>query len=283
MRKFNVTGTCIPEEDYMVDISGKIAQIKKLVDNRSYFTINRARQYGKTTTLSRLHKTLSDSDEYICVRIDFQGLGDKEFKTDETFCHTIIKRIVKALKLLPAPKEYVEQWENHNVSDFTSFSDHITKMCEDKKIVLIIDEVDKTSHNRVFLNFLSMLRGKFLLRKERMDYTFHSVILVGVYDIKNIKLKLINEGLHTPAEVEGKILNSPWNIAVNFDIDMSFNPAEISTMLNEYEADHKTGMDITAISEEIYKYTSGYPFLVSRICQCIDESHELRRSTKNMI
>ena len=30
-------------------------------------------------------------------------------------------------------------------------------------------------------------------------------------------------------------------------------------------------MDIKAISEQIYSYTSGYPFLVSRICQHIDE------------
>jgi len=51
MRKFNVTGLCTPDEDYMVDISGKIEQIKRLVDRRSYFVINRARQYGKTTTL----------------------------------------------------------------------------------------------------------------------------------------------------------------------------------------------------------------------------------------
>jgi hypothetical protein len=42
-------------------------------------------------------------------------------------------------------------------------------------------------------------------------------------------------------------------------------------MLNEYEAEHKTGMNISEISEEIYSYTSGYPFLVSRICQHIDE------------
>ena len=34
MRRFNVTGLCVPEEDYMVDISGKIEQIKKLVDDR---------------------------------------------------------------------------------------------------------------------------------------------------------------------------------------------------------------------------------------------------------
>ena len=63
MRRFNVTSLCTPEEDYMVDISGKIKQIKQLVDRRSYFTINRARQYGKTTTLNTLKKTLSN--EYI--------------------------------------------------------------------------------------------------------------------------------------------------------------------------------------------------------------------------
>jgi hypothetical protein len=95
---------------------------------------------------------------------------------------------------------------------------------------------------------------------------------VGVYDIRNIKLKMINEGTYTPMEAEGKIYNSPWNIAVNFDVDMSFDPKEISTMLNDYETGCNTGMDITEISEEIHKYTSGYPFLVSRVCQYIDET-----------
>jgi len=104
-----------------------------------------------------------------------------------------------------------------------------------------------------------------------MDSTFHSVILAGVYDIKNIKLKLISEGVHNPTAAESVLYNSPWNIAVNFTVDMSLNPAEIGTMLTEYEKDHNTGMDISEISEVIYDYTSGYPFLVSRLCQCIDE------------
>jgi hypothetical protein len=68
--------------------------------------------------------------------------------------------------------------------------------------------------------------------------------------------------------------NSPWNIAANFNVDMSFSPREIATMLTEYETDHQTGMDIDLIAEEIYSYTSGYPFLVSRICKCIDEEME---------
>jgi uncharacterized protein YerC len=120
-----------------------------------------------------------------------------------------------------------------------------------------------------------MLRSKFLARENGYTFTFHSVILAGVYDIKNIKLKMINEGTYVQAPSENKIYNSPWNIAVKFDVDMSFNTNEISVMLSEYEEDHKTGMEKTAVSNEIHKYTGGYPFLVSRVCQCIDE--ELNR------
>ena len=42
-------------------------------------------------------------------------------------------------------------------------------------------------------------------------------------------------------------------------------------MLEEYEEEHHTGMDLQAVSEEIYAYTSGYPVLVSAICKYIDE------------
>jgi hypothetical protein len=65
-------------------------------------------------------------------------------------------------------------------------------------------------------------------------------------------------------------MNSPWNIAVDFDIDMSFSAKEIETMLAAYENDHHTGMNISEIAQEIRFYTSGYPYLVSRICLLIE-------------
>jgi hypothetical protein len=90
---------------------------------------------------------------------------------------------------------------------------------------------------------------------------------------------MINEGANQGSN-ENKIYSSPWNIATQFKVDMAFSPNEISVMLDEYEANHNNGMNITEITEEIYKYTSGYPFLVSRICQCIDE--EINKNwTKN--
>ena len=38
-------------------------------------------------------------------------------------------------------------------------------------------------------------------------------------------------------------VNSPWNITADFDIDMSLSESGIRGMLEEYEADHRTGMD----------------------------------------
>lgn len=54
-------------------------------------------------------------------------------------------------------------------------------------------------------------------------------------------------------------------------MNMSFMVKDIAGMLKEYEADHHTGMDIEEIATLIYDYTSGYPFLVSRLCQVIDQ------------
>jgi hypothetical protein len=253
----------------MVDISGKIARIRKLIDNESYFTINRARQFGKTTTLTCLEKNLSDS--YIVISISFEGIDDGGFRSPQAFCQMFLRLINRALEYTDVSADYLESWLNNNVMNFEELSDHINRMCQGQKIVLMIDEVDKTSNNRVFLHFIGMLRDKFLAREKEKGYTFHSVILAGVYDIKNIKWKMLTEGTYLPAAAENKIYNSPWNIAVNFNVDMSFNPAEIASMLTEYENDQHTGLDITVIADEIYKYTNGYPFLVSAICQIIDE------------
>jgi hypothetical protein len=271
MRRFNTAGLCVPEQDYMVDISNKIRLIKQMVDRGDYFTINRARQFGKTTTLSRLRKALFD--EYICASISFEGIGDEPFENSAAFCITFMELVQRALRFSSAAEDsaYIESWLDPAVTDFKLLSVHIDRMCGGRKFVLMIDEVDKTSNNRTYIHFLGMLRDKYLAKKKGKEFSFQSAILAGVYDIKNIKLKMINEGVYSPMAGEGKLYNSPWNIAADFTVDMSFNPAEIATMLVEYEGDHHTGMDIQTISQEIYEYSSGYPFLVSRICKLIDE------------
>ena len=271
MRRFNVTGVCVGHEHYMVDISRTLDEIEKLVEQRQYFTINRARQYGKTTTLLHFEERLNKSGDYICARVTFENAGINAFDTEETFCEMFLEKVSSALEFSVAPDEYTGGWFCPDVRNLKQLDRHIKKMCKDNKVVLMIDEVDKSSNNRLFLHFLGMLRAKFQMRQEGRDYTFHSVILAGVTDIKNLKLKMINDGQYSPTKEEGRLVNSPWNIAASFEMDMSFSSEDIATMLNAYEKDNNTGMDIAKIAGEIYYHTGGYPFLVSRICKHIDE------------
>ncbi|MDE7477241.1 MAG: 9-O-acetyl-N-acetylneuraminate esterase, partial [Lachnospiraceae bacterium] len=135
------------------------------------------------------------------------------------------------------------------------------------------DEVDSASNNQVFIDFLAQLRS-YYLKRDKLSI-FYSVILAGVYDIKNLKLKLRPESEHQ--------YNSPWNIAAKYKIDMSFSVSKIVEMLQEYETDHHTGMDVEAVAEEIYAYTSGYPVLVSSICKCIDEDLVNMKEVENSV
>ena len=52
-KRFNTTGTCIPEKHYMADTTDKINQIIRLIEQESYFTINRA-QIGRASCRERV-------------------------------------------------------------------------------------------------------------------------------------------------------------------------------------------------------------------------------------
>lgn len=262
-KRFNSTGVCVSRKHYMVDISNKLEQIKKLIDNEFYFTINRPRQYGKTTTLNEINNRLKDI--YLVINISFEGIGDIVFEDEKSFCNKFLKLMVKELRF--SDREESERLENLNyeINDMEELSEIITRFVEDakKEVILIIDEVDKSSNNQLFLSFIGMLRNKYLARETGRDFTFKSVILAGVHDVKSLKLKIRNE--------EDEKYNSPWNIAVDFNVDMSFSPQEISTILNEYCLGNSISMAVDKLSEELYFFTGGYPFLVSRLCQIIDE------------
>ena len=234
-RIFNITADCKPAFHYMVDISERIQQIKKMVDAGQYFTINRARQYGKTTTLRALAGYLGK--EYVVISLDFQLMSHKDFEKETAFVKAFSEAVLRKTEadrdMPPVIREELSELSglcaDPGLARLFEILSHWCGLSE-KPIVLIIDEVDSASNNQVFLDFLSQLRGYYIDR----DVT-------------------------------------PWNIAAKFRVDMSFSADDIAGMLEEYEKDHHTGMDIHAMAHIIYDYTSGYPYLVSWLCKCLDE------------
>ena len=255
----------------MVNIDRRLEDIKALVDQNKYFTINRARQYGKTTTLKALAKYLRE--EYYVVSMDFQKFDALKFENGNIFSVSFLTTFLRLFQtnrsaLTDGVRKAIDDLKECMILQGSYFGmkelfEGLSDICSEseKPVVLIIDEVDSAANNQVFLDFLAQLRAYYIDRRERA--AFWSVILAGVYDIKNLRYKIRPEDEHK--------VNSPWNIAADFEIDMSLSKEGIAGMLLEYEADYHTGMDVEKMAEEIYQYTSGYPFLVSRLCQLMDE------------
>ena len=268
MKKFNTTAVCIPEKHYMVDLSSRIEKIRTMVRDGKYFVIHRGRQYGKTTTLYALKNRLQD--EYVVISLDFQVLGNEGFSSEAVFVQNFSRLLLKRGRgTLCIPKAIEEQLKEYSQGTtgvlLNSLFDTLSEWCgmSEKPLVLMIDEVDSASNNQVFMDFLAQLRAAYIARDTENEPAFQSVILAGVTDIRHVKHKLRPDAMHK--------INSPWNIDAGFSVSMSFTGPDISGMLQEYEEDHHTGMNTDEIARDIVDYTGGYPVLVSRMCQIMDE------------
>lgn len=265
-KEFNDTGLCLPDRHYMLDYTSKVRAILELIEKGKYFTINRPRQFGKTTLLNILKENLNETNHYLALSISLEGIDAHWQASDTAFAQMFLRKLIETLAhTAPTLNDYLIQQQTTE-NDLESLSTLITKLVQhsSKKLVLLIDEVDQSSNYESFLRFLAMLRKKYLQRHLPYSVTFHSIVLAGVHDIKTLKYKI------HPTSTDTKY-NSPWNIAADFEIVMSFTAKEIAPMLADYGKVEKVNIDTITISQQIYYYTEGHPFLVSKICKIIAE------------
>jgi hypothetical protein len=262
-KRFNITGKCYSDKHFMADVSDKMNQVLAMAEHGDYFIISRPRQYGKTTTLYTISDLLRKTGNFIVLNMSFEGVGDVFFEEEINFSRGFVRLLAKyASAYAPEFEDWLVETAPQ-IEDLDLLDKMITKFVNktDKKVVILIDEVDKSSNNQLFISFLAMLRNKYLERD--IFKTFHSVILAGVHDVKSLKLKL-------RPDQESKY-NSPWNIATEFKVDMNLQVHEMIPMLEDYVQERNIPMDTKAIAEHLFYYTSGYPFLVSKLCKIVDE------------
>lgn len=265
---FNTRGWCNSEVHFVADTSHKLKQVLQLIENKEYFTINRPHQYGKTSMLRLLGQTLTKEKGWLVLSISFEGTSSSIFEDKRLFCKGFLRLLSKQL-IEHGEQELAKQVKNNlpHIENLLDLSDVITELvtATPLKIVLLIDEVDSSSNQKIFLEFLGLLRHKFLNRTLITEKTFHNVVLVGIHDIKTLKLKIRTPG-------SSKITyNSPWNIAADFKINMNLQKAEVMPMLKDYCEERKVTMNIGDCTSKLVYYTSGYPFLLSALCKIIDE------------
>lgn len=155
---FNITGSCIPEQHYMVNIRDRLEKIRDMIDRGDYFVINRGRQYGKTTTLNALETFLTS--EYLVINLDFQLLSNTDFSTEERFVSAFAREMYRnnafrSKDIVDAIKRLKNDNKSFVLADlFDVFCDICAET--EKTAVLIIDEIDTAANNTVFIDFISL-------------------------------------------------------------------------------------------------------------------------------
>ncbi|MDR1642745.1 MAG: AAA family ATPase [Clostridiales bacterium] len=266
MKHFNTEGVCRPDCHYMVKTDDNLAKIKSLIDRNKYIVLNRPRQFGKSTTLDLLQKVLEP--QYAYVKTSLERFPESAF-TEDNFCEAIKDLFIDYFEREEtglseeAKTAFISTYEAwNNKPRMLALVRALRKMfkASDKRVVLAIDEIDHAENHEVFFEFLNSLRSEY---NDNPANTFQSVILVGVSEINH----LINKA--RPEAQSLGMNRSPWNIAVSFGKSMDLPNSGIFEMLEEYKADHGLKFDAARMSDLLFEYTSGYPFLVSKLCYII--------------
>lgn len=173
-KKFNVTGICIPRLHYMVDITDKIDEIiRDYIECDEYFVINRARQYGKSTTLELLYSRLKK--DYLVLDISFEAAEDC-FASIHTMAQGVINKIFRALSENDVSNALMEIWNQPVAAELPldSLSAKISDFCRasEKEVILMVDEVDKAADNQIFLSFWDFSEKN--ISNAAWDVTVHS-------------------------------------------------------------------------------------------------------------
>ena len=268
MKKFITNGACIQDKNYMVLREDTLKNIMNMIDEGSYLIISRPRQYGKTTLIAELYSRASS--EFEIVNMPLSRFSKAAFNTEESFalafCNSVIDLTEDGLTIPAVTMEQMQKViDRRSEMNLQNLMTCIRNWCRNalKPVVLILDEVDYAQGSDIFRDFLGKLRIEYLMRNTVNIPALQSVILSGVSDVEHLK-----SGIRAEGESIGT--GSPWNIANNIEFPLELSTEGIEQMLTEYEFDHHTGMNISAIAHAITKWTNGYPYLVSRICQIID-------------
>jgi hypothetical protein len=205
MREFNITGKIIPAKHYFVDLTPQIDKLMVLADKGSYFVINRPRQFGKTTILDFLARRLLASGNYAPALISFESFTQRADISEPEFYLKVAKQISD--ELVFADMEHAPVPVVNNREDFFGWVREICKSLP-RQLVLLVDEIDAVPET-VVIGFLAGLREMYLQRDRKTAP--HSVGLVGVHDIKNLKARIRDE-----SQALGSA--SPFNIAVDYEL-----------------------------------------------------------------
>jgi hypothetical protein len=240
MRSFNTSGPNIPAEHYTLPRLALVERGKQLVAKSRYFTIWAPRQTGKSTYFRLLAEALKVEGYYPCY-IGFENYAKRPLGT-------FMERLSLSLE-----QDWGIDLKNLDIAQVF----HKIEQVKDKKLVLIIDEVEGINPD-YFGEFLHTIRNAYHTREK---HGLKSVIFVGVSNITGV--------------VQSNA--SPFNISDNLPIDY-FSDQEVFDLLEQHEAETGQLFD-PSVKTKISEITANQPGLVNGFAAKLVEDNPLAQNT----
>ena len=253
---FNIAGPCNDKSHYMVPVLNRYKAVYRLVEQGHYFVIHAARQTGKTTLIKSLVNYYNAEGSYYALYCSLESV--QVFTDPKEGIPEALSNLKLAIKYsnLPHKNDFAQNIDKESYS--TQIGDALKDYCSllDKPLIIFIDEIDGLQ-NGTLITFLRQLRDGYITRPE-INFV-HSVVLVGMRNIRDYKSKLRDDKLTLGS-------TSPFNIITDALVINNFSFIEIEGLYHQHTEATGQIFEQSAI-EKVFDQTNGQPWLVNAIAR----------------
>ncbi len=253
MKYFNTTGPCKPEIHYMLPAAHRLPELRRLIDQQTYFVIHAPRQVGKTTMMLQLAQELTREGRYTGLLVSME-VG-AAFNDDIGAAELAILGAWRgnAEAWLPAELQ-PPAWPQTQAGERIFTALKIWAQNSPRPLVVFLDEIDALE-NGALISSLRQLRNGFVNRPQGFPW---SLALIGLRDVRDYKVKSGgSERLNT---------SSPFNIKARSLTIGNFTAEEVATLYRQHTTETGQAFTDEAVARAFH-LTQGQPYLANALAK----------------
>ncbi len=257
-RWFNTAGPCKADIHYMLPPTLRLPNLKRLIDQQSYFVIYAPRQTGKTTAMLALAKQLTESGKYFAIMVSAEVGAPFSNDPGEAELAILSAWRLRTQLYLPADLHLPNNVEQGSSGQRIQATLRNWSQASPRPLVLFIDEIDSLQ-DEALISVLRQLRDGYPIRPENFPL---SIGLVGLRDVRDYKVASGGSNRLNTA--------SPFNIKVRSLTLRNFTATEVGELYQQHTDD--TGQVFTESAiETAFDLTQGQPWLVNALAKEVVE------------
>jgi len=237
----------------------RLPEVRRLIEQESYFTIHAPRQVGKTTSFRTLAGQLTAEGRYAALLTTCEAA-----QAAGSDLESGISAVIQTLRQdagLRLPGELRPPEADLSLDPTTRLRDLLIRWAQSspRPVVLFLDEIDSLL-DAVLLSVLRQLRSGYPERSRNFP---QSVALIGLRDVRDYRLELRPDS-HSLGT------SSPFNIKVESLTLRNFTAEEVAELYGQHTAE--TGqVFVPEALHRAWELTGGHPWLVNALARQVVE------------